>query len=151
VEYSNINQELNKLTSVKIAQLASLLNLHGYEGEVHINGIEQGSLWQVINSCLDLRRKNENHPFKDPVELSHFSYNADESRYLISRFSIELDHPNRFRITAINYENFDAQHNFIKSKKVRIKGLLDIPKREKARRWVTPKSEKEERKRSLGL
>lgn len=146
MEYSNINQEQKKLTDVKIAQLASLLKLCGYLGEVHINGIEQGSLWQVLTSCMAIRNKNENHAFKDPVEFTHFSYNADKTRYMVSKFSIELDHPNRFRITSINYQNYDMEHNFISGKMIKTNSLLDIPNIEKARLLVTPESEKPKRK-----
>jgi len=145
MEYS-INQELKKLTDVKIAQLASLLNLRGYVGEVHINGIEQGSLWQVITSCMEIRNQQNNHPFKDPVEFTHFSFNSDKTRYMVSRFSIELDHPSRFKIGSINYQNFDSSLNLILSKTVRINGMPDIPNIETARLSVTPETEKPKRK-----
>jgi hypothetical protein len=128
----------------KVLDLAALLNSKGYQGDVHINGIEQGSVWQVLTSCLALRSNGSTTAFKDPVKLTHFSYNADISRYLLSKFSIELDHPDRFRIVRIEYQNFDTSHNFIKSKVIRLKGILDLPGKEKARLWVTPKDEKKE-------
>jgi len=125
----------------KIAQLKKILESRGYQGDVHINGIEQGSVEQVIKSCLELRKQSDRHEFKDYIVLSHFSYNKDQTSYLLAKFAIKLDHPDHYQVRRATYEGFDIEHNELGRKVKVLSSALDIPLIEKARQWVTPQEQ----------
>ncbi|MFX1707245.1 hypothetical protein PV783_24970 [Chitinophaga sp. CC14] len=122
----------------KIAQLKKVLEFKGYHGQVHINGIEQGSVEQVIKSCFAVKHSGKADEFKDPVVMTHFSFNKSRTQYMQAKFVIDLDQPERIKIKQVSFETCDLNHNILAVRIFKLSRNMDTPTIEKAWLLLSP-------------
>ena len=140
-----------KEIELKIAQLKNVLDFKGYHGQVHINGIEQGTLEQVIQACFALKDGGRTKDFKDPVVMSHFSENESDTGFLVAKFVLELESPERFKIGEVTFESYDRNLGILAVRKMRPIQNMSIPSIKRARLMFTHGNQKSRINKGKGL
>ncbi|NLU94849.1 hypothetical protein [Chitinophaga sp. Ak27] len=118
----------------KIEQLERQFRLLGYSGaDFHINGLEQGTLAEVIRRCLVMRNTEEDTMFKDPVVINHFSYNTQKTEYMVAAFAVELGAPGGYRVRSVTLTKSDGNIEQLAQKTLMIQRFDQVPGIGKAR------------------